>query len=136
MYYQIRNTLVETDDRKRKPYLAVFTSDEWEKVKDEYPFHLETDELYDLNSTNADVHLHSLSGSFSIPDRNDLNSDDMTFRFALNEDCVIFIDDTGYVNDVLSYIIQTKKWNSPGIGRAVYDFLDYIVKDDVSLMEK
>ena len=136
MYYLLENTLVETDKTDEKPIVAVFSSKEWEKQKDNYPFHIEQDGSDGLYYTKADVHIHSLSGSFSIPDRKDLNADDRAFYFGLNEDAAVFVDDSRYVEEALSFIKNTKKWNSPSQGRLFYDLMDYIVKDDVRIMEK
>ena len=78
----------------------------------------------------------SLTGSFSIPDRNDLSGEDSKFAFALDEKGIVFIDDSGVALKLIRSIKHTKKWKFPSLERFLYDFLDQIVKDDLRIMEK
>ena len=78
----------------------------------------------------------SLTGSFSIPDRNDLSGDDCQFAFALDEKGIVFIDDSGKAQEIIDRIQRVKRWKFPCLERFIYDFLDQIVIDDLRLMEK
>ena len=139
MYYLIKDRLYECDknDCKQVPFVCVFTTDEWLKQKDFFDFGNDVDEnVYEIYATKAEVNTECLAGSFSIPYRKDLNNDDQVFSFFLNEECVVFVDDTNYVNEAISQIIKTKQWRLPSLERFMYDFLDYIIKDDLRIMEK
>ena len=140
MYYLIKDKLEEIDKNELVdngfPYVITYTSKQWEKEKNNYPISDHLEEESDIYFTKADVNYHYLSGSFSIPNHDDLNLDDYAFSFILNEDGMVFIDDTEYVNKAISYILKTKKWHEPSLERFIYDLLDYIVKDDLRIMEK
>ena len=141
MYYLIEQTLrpvTEEEYRKsRKARVAVLNKEEWEKEKKDLPFSEEIDrELEEMLTSEANVNFDSLSGTFSIPDRSNLDNDDFRFAYALNKKEIVFVDDSGYVKDALEEIIRTKKWNTPCPERFLYDFLDQIVKDDLRTMEK
>ena len=140
MYYLISNKL-EAADKKRAlkheyPYVIYMTSEQWQKEKKNYSEYLLSEKEPELYLTKADVNFHCLSGSFSIPNTEDLNKDDYAFMFLLDQDGLIFIDDSGYVRKATDYIANNKKWQNPCIERFLYDFLDYIIKDDLRIMER
>lgn len=141
MYYLIEQTLKETPKKDiakgKKRYVAVFDSNQWKSEKELYPFYSDLDnELLETNTTKAIVNYESLSGTFSIPNRSNMEEDDFCFAYALDKKGIVFVDDSGYVKNAIDAIIKTKKWNTPSLERFIYDFLDYIVKDDLRMMEK
>lgn len=139
MYYLIKDRLEETDKQNtlnsEYPYVIVFDSQQWQKEKDDYDVSKNVELETDIYFTRADVNYHCLDGSFSIPDHDDLDKD-RNFLFLLDEKGMIFIDDSRYMDEAISYIIRTKKWHEPSLERFIYDLLDYIVKDDLRMMEK
>ena len=140
MYYLIKETLEKCDKEKIKnteyQYVVILTSDEWREEKDHFDMGIDLEpELTEIFTTKAEVNFDSLTGTFCIPDRNDLESEDQKFAFALDEKGVVFIDDSGFVERVIQNIKHTKRWRLPGMERFLYDFLDQIVKDDLRLME-
>ncbi len=141
MYYLIEQTLKEVSKeeykKSRKHSVAVFDRKQWEAEKEVYSFCNEIDdELDEMLETKASVNFDSLAGTFSIPDRLNMDNDDYRFAFALNQKGIVFVDDSGYVKNAVDTIIRTKKWNAPCLERFIYDFLDHIVKDDLRVMEK
>lgn len=140
MYYLIKDKLEETNKKglalSDSPYIITFSSKQWQSEKKNYPVSQNIEEETDIYFTKADVNYHCLSGSFSIPNHDNLDMDDDTFLFYLDEKGMVFVDDSGYVDKEISYIIKTKKWQEPSLERFIYDFLDYIVKDDLRMMEK
>ncbi|MBQ6479175.1 MAG: hypothetical protein IJI44_07410, partial [Erysipelotrichaceae bacterium] len=108
-----------------------------EKEKKNLPFSNEIEnELTEMLTTKANVSFDSLSGTFAIPDRSNLDNDDFCFAYALDKRRIVFVDDSGYVKKAIGEITKTKKWNAPCLERFLYDFLDHIVKDDLRIMEK
>lgn len=141
MHYLIEQTLKETPKKEiakgKKRYVALFDSNQWKKEKENYPFYSDLDnELLETNTTKATVNYESLSGTFSIPNRNNMEEEDYCFAYALDKKGIVFVDDSGYVKTAIDTIIKTKKWNTPSLERFIYDFMDYIVKDDLRIMEK
>ncbi len=141
MYYLIEDTLkqVTREELKNtdKQYVAVLSSEEWKRERDSFEMGIDMEtEVSEIYTTKAEVNYDSLTGSFSIPDRNDLSHEDSKFAFALDEKGIVFIDDSGKTEQILEGIRRVKKWKFPSLERFLYDFLDQIVIDDLRLMEK
>ena len=141
MYYRIEEVLKEIKREELKnadrQYVAVLSSDEWKQEKDSFDLGIDIDfDLSEIYTTKAEVNYDSLTGSFSIPDRNDLSGDDCQFAFALDEKGIVFIDDSGKAQEIIDRIQRVKRWKFPCLERFIYDFLDQIVIDDLRLMEK
>ncbi len=143
MFYQIGETLQEITldellETKAK-YVAILTSEEWRESRDVFDMGIELEiepDLVDIFTTKAEVNYDSLTGSFSIADRDDFSKEDVKFSFALDEKGIVFIDDADNAARIIESIIKTKKWRVPSLERFIYDFLDMIVKDDLRIMEK
>ena len=113
MYYYIKNTLEKAKklDFKGKngKFVAVLTSEEWLENRDKFDMGIEMDiDLSAIDSTKAEVNYDSLTGTFSIPDRENISSPNTNFAFALDEKGIVFIDDSGFVNKTISNIINNK----------------------------
>lgn len=139
MFFTIEETLKAADreDIKGKPFVAVMNFEEWQKKKDSLEIGIEMDPgMSEIFLTKAEVNYDSLTGTFAIPDRKNLSADDKKFAFVLDEKGIVFIDDGDTALSIINGIKNTKKWKMPSLERFIYDFLDYIVKDDLRLMEK
>ena len=141
MYYYIRNTLEKTNklDFKGKSgqFVAVLTSDEWLENRDKFDMGIEMDiDLSAIHSTKAEVNYDSLTGTFSIPDRENISAPNTNFAFALDEKGIVFIDDSGFVDKTISNIISSKRWTMPSLERFIYDFLEQIVARDQIILER
>lgn len=141
MYYLIRKTLTECPPSEfnaaAAPYAAVLTGAEWEKERDRFDMGIDLDmHPNDIHNTEIEVNYDSLTGTFSLPDRRDLSGDELCFSFALDEKGIVFIDDTGTVQPILETIRASRQWKMPCLERFLYDFLEYIVHDDLRLMER
>ena len=141
MYYLIEETLrkVSRDEIKNrdKQFVAVLTFDEWLKNKDSFEMGIDIDpDLSDIFLTKAEVNYDSVTGTFAVPDRKNPSGDDLKFAFVLDEKGIVFIDDNSTAEKIIEGVLHTKKWKMPSLERFLYDFLDYIVKDDLRLMEK
>jgi len=141
MFYYIKNTLEKTKklDLKGKngQFVAILTSEEWLKNRDRFDMGIEMDiDLSSVHSTKAEVNYDSLTGTFSVPGRDDLSEPNTCFAFALDEKGIVFIDDSGFVEKNISNIISTKRWTMPSLERFIYDFLEQIVTRDQALLER
>ena len=141
MYYYIKNTLEKTkklDFKGRNgQFVAVLTSAEWLKNRDKFDMGIEMDiDLSAIHSTMAEVNYDSLTGTFSIPSRENISASNINFAFALDEKGIVFIDDSGYVDDTISNIISSKRWTIPSLERFIYDFLEQIVSRDRIILER
>ena len=141
MYYYIRKTLEKAEKldfkRKKEKYVAVLNSVEWLENRDKFDMGIEMDiDLSIIHSTKAEVNYDSLTGTFSVPDRDNISAPATGFAFALDEKGIVFIDDSGFVNKTISNIISTKKWAMPSLERFIFDFLEQIVTHDQMILER
>ena len=141
MFYLIEESLKEADRDELKnsdrQYVAVLSFEEWKNERESFEYGIDIEpELSEIYTTKAEVNYDSLTGSFSIPHRDDLSAEDSKFAFVLDEKGIVFIDDSGKASELIESIIKVKKWKFPSLERFIYDFLDQIVIDDLRLMEK
>ena len=141
MYYLIRSTLTEVPREKlaerSAPYVVVLTRSQWLIERGSFDMGIDIDPFaHQIHSTKAEVNYDSLTGSFSIPDRVDFESEETRFAFALDEKGIVFIDDSGFAAKTVEQISRTKRWRLPSLERFLYDFLEQIVADDRELLER
>ncbi len=118
-------------------YAAVLTTREWERDRDLFDMGIEIEPAAgDIHNTKAEVNYDSLTGTFQIPDREDIEESDYRFAFALDEKGIVFIDDSGRAEHMIEIIRRTKHWRKPSLERFLHDFLEQIVERDLSLMER
>ncbi len=140
MFYLIKENLIEVPKEQIKKadaqYASVLTSAQWEREKDSFDMGIDIDlETSEIHSTKAEVNYDSLTGSFLIPSRQNLSRKSEKFAFALDEKGIVFIDDSGTAETIISEIIRTRKWRMPSLERFLYDFLQQIVRSDRDLLE-
>ena len=87
MYYLIRKNLTECSASELRTggdqFVAVLTAEEWEKEKDRFDMGIDLDlNPEDIHNTKIEVNYDSLTGSFCIPDRQDLAVRDSGKGFA------------------------------------------------------
>jgi magnesium transporter len=140
MYYYIKNTLEKAKKldfkNKNDKFVAVLTSAEWLENRNKFDMGIEMDiDLSVIHSTKAEVNYDSLTGTFSIPNIENISAPNTNFAFALDEKGIVFIDDSGFVNKLIGNIISTKRWIMPSLERFIFDFLEQIVTKDQVVLE-
>ncbi len=140
MYYLIKERLRESDKQKirtdKAQFVAVLTSAEWKTEKDSFDMGIDIEpDSSDIHSTKAEVNYDSLTGSFVVPSREKPSEIDGKFAFALDEKGIVFIDDSGTAEKLITRVHMTKKWRLPSLERFLYDFLEQIIKYDRDLLE-
>ena len=101
MLYLIGETLQSVTKeellKSGKQYVAVLSFEEWKENRDKFEMGIDMDlTISEIYTTKAEVNYDSLTGSFSIPNREDFSQEEDTFAFALDEKGIIFIDDSYY----------------------------------------
>lgn len=118
-------------------YVAVLTTPEWKEERDSFDMGIELEpDAGNIHNTKAEVNYDSLTGTFLIPDRQDIKEKDFRFAFALDEKGIVFIDDSGTVLKLIEAIAAAKRWKVPCLERFIYDFLEQIVHSDQQVMER
>ena len=139
MYYLLKDTIVPCTEQEitEGQYVAVLTPEEWQARRAQFDMGIELEpDIRDIHSTKAEVNFDSLTGTFLIPDRDDLTERSFAFAFALDEKGVVFIDESGKAQSMIDAIIRTKRWRRPSLERFLYDFLEQIVIRDLPIMER
>ncbi len=125
------------EERKDLRYAAVLTTPEWLRERSRFDMGIELEpDAGNIHNTKAEVNYDSLTGTFRIPDREDLRGQDYRFAFALDEKGIVFIDDSGRAERMIDAICRTKRWREPSLERFLYDFLEQIVDGDLAMMER
>lgn len=142
MFYLIEDTLTEADYEecleRDYPYVAIVSREEFENKKELFDMGIDM-ELFPENAhaTYAKVNYDSLTGTFFLPERASISEKNHGFAFALDEHGIAFINDQdGVATRICERIRMKKKWRMPSLERFLYDFLEEIVIDDLSLLEK
>ena len=141
MYYLIENTLKECEafecKGKKAQYVAVLSPSEWQEHRDDFEMGIDMDlDILEVHSTKAEVNYDSVTGTFFLPDRSNMDAEYKKFAFALDEKGIVFIDSGNTVLGVIKKIMNTKKWRFPSLERFIYDFLEQIIRNDLALLEK
>ncbi|EGJ27618.1 magnesium transporter CorA family protein [Streptococcus porcinus] len=140
MYYNVSDklkvTTFENCQQSRNPFVAVIKPAEWQSLQDALQMGIDMDfDFASAKSTKAEVNLDSLTGTFKIPNRDDLLNESIDFSFALDERGIVFIDQHHHVEHLVKKIQKSKKWKNPSLERFLYDFLETIIKGDSELLE-
>jgi len=143
MYYVIDSTLRECagpelrTGKKKQQYVAVLTPQEWQAGREDFELGIDMDiDVFDIHTTKAEVNYDSVTGTFAIPDRENIFGEYQKFAFALDEKGIVFIDPGDTVSKLIKKVVDTKKWRFPSLERFIYDFLEAIIHEDLALLEK
>lgn len=141
MYYKILEKLKTTtyDDAVTgtEQYVLSLKPEEWGTVQRDIKLEIDMDfNTHTANSTKAEVNTDSLTGTFKIPNRENILGKANDFSFALDHRGIVLIDDHEYVNHQIRKIQKSKKWKYPSMERFIYDFLENIIKGDIDLLEE
>ena len=130
-------TAEELHGQSARKYVAVLTTPEWQRERDRFDMGIEMEpDANNIHNTKAEVNYDSLTGTFQIPDREQIGERAFRFAFALDEKGIVFIDDSGKAQQMIDTIRRTKRWREPSLERFLYDFLEQIVSDDLRIMER
>ncbi len=141
-YYLLERSMIpcsaeDIHGQKKAQYVAVLTTPRWQQERDRFDMGIELEpDAGNIHNTKAEVNYDSLTGTFLIPDRRSIKENAFRFAFALDEKGIVFIDDSGKVEEMIAAIRSTKHWREPSLERFLYDFLELIVDEDLPLMEK
>ena len=141
-YYLLSDTIQPCTEQELfaqtgNQYVAVLTTPEWAQERNRFDMGIELEpDAGDIHNTKAEVNYDSLTGTFRIPDRDDIATKDFRFAFALDEKGIVFIDDSGKAEQMIDAIRRTKRWRKPCLERFLYDFLEQIVENDLSVLER
>ncbi len=140
MFYAIHESLTPCAPAEAlsgaAPFVAVLTGTEWRELRGQLGFDIDIEMDWDSpRETKAVVNRDALTGTFSLPDRQQISGPRHRFSFALDEHGAVFIDGGDYVARKVETISRTKKWRLPSLERFLYDLLETVIAQDLSLLE-
>ena len=140
MFYAIHESLTPCAPAEAlseaAPFVAVLTGTEWRELRGQLGFDIDIEMDWDSpRETKAVVNRDALTGTFSLPDRQQISGPRHRFSFALDEHGAVFIDGGDYVAQKVETISHTKKWRLPSLERFLYDLLETVIAQDLSLLE-
>ena len=126
----------DLSNEMERRYVAVLTTPEWKQERDRFDMGIELEpDAQNIHNTKAEVNYDSLTGTFQLPDRENLKGNDYRFAFAMDEKGIVFIDDSGRAEQMIDTIRRTRRWREPSLERFLYDFLEQIVDNDLTIIE-
>ena len=137
MYYSLNESLkpFERPDEISGPYVSIINSNRWpelsESLDPDHDIEYIEDDYGQLTKVIFDS--DSIRGTFLIPDS---DNKEHFFRFVLDKDHVIFIDDKDYVSNILRSMSRKKNSFSTSTFRFLYDFMDDLTEDDIDFFTK
>ncbi len=137
--YRIAETLLplapEEGTKPQSSYAALLSWKEWDRSKGIFDLGIDDDSIIrEPDGTGAYVNYDSLLGTFLVPSREDICGKQFRFSFALDEKGIVFIDESGFVQQQLASISARKKWRFPSLERFLYDFIEEIIVRDSRLL--
>lgn len=139
MYYLINEKLEECTREEAlahtHQFVAVLSPQEWSRR--ERSFDMGIDLEPDVNTvfdTQAEANYDSVTGTFFVPNRADLDAPEACFAFALDEKGIVFIDANSTAEDIVRSVAASKRWRNPCLSRFITDFIAQIVKRDTGLL--
>ena len=141
MYYIINQSLENCTKEEllsaNKQYVALINSKEWKKERNIFKMGIDFEpKTTDIHVTKAEENYDSITGTFFIPKRDDIQGEEIKFAFAVDEKGIVFIDDSQEARKIIRKIKRRKKWRLPSLERFLYDFLNQIIRHDFRLMEE
>lgn len=116
---------------------AVFTPAEWELQKRKFEvFSGVTTDFEIIRNCKLEDFGDCVAGTFSIPDKKNMESGFHRFGYCFNENMIVFIDKSGICKEIIDKLKDIKKWKDPSIGKFFYTFLESIVEKDLMFLEE
>lgn len=141
MYYLIKETLekatYEECLKHEYPYIAIVTAEEFSGQSELFDMGIDMDIDYENPGVSKIlVNYDSLTGCFSVPNREDIFGAKAEFSFVLDEKGMVFLNDDGHAAQIVEKMRVTKKWRNPSLERFIFDFMERIVEKDLALYEQ
>lgn len=84
----------------------------------------------------ADILKNCISGTFVIPQKNNLIGESISFRYYMTADRFVFVDESGEVKKMLNHITEVQIMEKTYIAHFLFEFMEYLIKDDVLYLQQ
>ncbi len=119
---------------ERTPFVGVIQFDEFDSNSYGMDFDGEFD-MDDIHNSKLEVNFNTLSGTFCIPDRRDMDEHILNCAFILDKSGILFIENGHRVQGIIEDMRRSRRRMNPSLERFLYDFLEYMIDDDLRVLE-
>lgn len=137
MLYKINNKLTaqRNDETCETPYVLILTSPEYEHKENLMDFAgIALQSAEHARFCKAERRADILCGTFVIPKKKSTEKK-AAFSYCVTEKALLFVDDSGTVLSAAKFIESDITWKEPSVGHFLHDFLEFIIKDDLKILE-
>lgn len=125
------------EDSKECCRIQLLTAEEFQSVYGEMlPGSFTRNEPDRIRFCRADRFHQKVAGTFAIPKKEDPSSKKLRFAYCLMEDCLIFIDDSGEVKQILEEMQGYQMTDLTSASLLLFDFMEYMIKDDMLYLQE
>lgn len=84
----------------------------------------------------ADILKNCISGTFVIPQKDNLIGESISFRYYMTAARFVFVDESGEVKKMLNHITEVQIMEKTYIAHFLFEFMEYLIKDDVLYLQQ
>ena len=139
MYYRLDKQLTQMNSedflQDQQPWVCIFTSQEWIQVRRQFPLLPDTEKPLDtIRFCQAESYQEYLFGTFCIPQKKQYENF-IRFAYYAFDGNMIWIDDTGFVQQAINQIRNSNSQKSYGLNSFLLGFLELLIHDDLQYLE-
>ncbi|MEG1425606.1 MAG: CorA family divalent cation transporter [Raoultibacter sp.] len=119
-----------------KPFVMVLTSEEFEtEINPKLKKPLTLSSFSRIASCHVDAFEAGFVGDIFVPNKDNLLLKPVALKFFMRADRLIFIDETDLATTILDHLVAAQNHQSPSVGRVLFEFMGYLIKDDAGFLE-
>ena len=92
--------------------------------------------LNHIRFCKADVFRAAVAGTFAIPSKEDPSKEKQVFGYCLTGEKLIFMDDSGYVRELLDEMQDYQMTDVTSPSLQLFDVMEYLLKEDVIFLQQ
>ncbi|OUP51033.1 magnesium transporter CorA family protein [Lachnoclostridium sp. An181] len=95
-----------------------------------------TTSIEQVQYCKADLLSNSIIGTFVIPDKKNLLGKKKWFGYFIEDNKILFIDENGIVEEILSHIVEVPKRRKAAVAHFLFEVMEYLIQEDVIFLQK
>lgn len=139
MNYEVKpdNLIISYDkfDINKNNLIAVFNTDEYNKISDKYSELKIYRRNKAYNCTQIEIHSDYIYVAFSIPTR-DISKKKNVFDCIMFKNRIIFVDDSCYVEKIIELLFDTGNKKNYSLGKFFCEFISHLILKDLTFLEE
>lgn len=98
--------------------------------------HLLSKSMGNARYCKADALQNCVIGTFSIPVKTKLLGTEITFGYHMDQEKLIFVDDTGVVSQMLAELAEIQIWDKTSVPHFFFEFMEFLIREDVIYLQR